>query len=118
MANLIDHPIPPMQGFAEYMKLTYGETNARIMTQSAAKAVRQMIDAGGDIGGSVAGNVHCPALLIAGEHDFLATPSMVGALAKAMPKGEFIEATGASHAVHHERQDWLIDLVVNWLSNR
>jgi pimeloyl-ACP methyl ester carboxylesterase len=86
------------------------------MTKSAGNAFRQMIEAGGDIGGSLAEHIRCPALLIAGEHDFLATPPVVRALAERISRGEFLEAAGAGHGIHHERPAWLFEEVVNWLS--
>src|SRR5260221_9402767 len=32
--NVVDHPIPPLQQFRDYLVATYGEANARAMTQS------------------------------------------------------------------------------------
>ena len=114
-ANIVDNPIPPMQGFSDYMKAMYGTGNARIMTQSAGAAFRQIIEAGGDISRSLAGNISCPALLITGEHDFLAPPPLVADMAGAIPKGQYLEAKDASHAVHHEQPAWLLETVVDWL---
>jgi valacyclovir hydrolase len=118
MGTLIDDPIPPMAGYSEYMKAAYGEANARIMAQSAAKSFRAVMEAGGDISRSRAGDIACPALLITGEHDFLATPALVSDMAGAIPAGEFVEAQGASHPVHHEQPAWLVDTVAKWLSKR
>ena len=118
MSTLIDSPIPPMADFSAYMKATYGEANARIMTQSAAKSFRAIMEAGGDISRSRAASISCPALLIAGEHDFLATPALVSELAGAIPRGEFLEAKGASHPIHHEQPDWLVETVVGWLAKQ
>jgi valacyclovir hydrolase len=116
MSSLVDDPIPPMMEFSAYMKAAYGEVGARVMAQSGAKSFRAIMEAGGDISRSRASTISAPALLIAGEHDFLATPSLVSDMAKAIPNGEFIEAKGASHPVHHEQSAWLIDTVVNWLA--
>jgi pimeloyl-ACP methyl ester carboxylesterase len=33
-----------------------------------------------------------------------------------MSAAEFVEVPGASHPVHLEQPEWLIDRVVNWLS--
>jgi valacyclovir hydrolase len=117
MATLVDDPIPPMRDFSAYMKATYGEANARVMTQSAARAFRTIMEAGGDLSRSRAASIACPALLITGEHDFLATPALVAAMADAIPNGEFLEAKGAGHPVHHEQPAWLAETVVGWLSN-
>jgi valacyclovir hydrolase len=118
MATLIDHPIPPMGEFCAYMKATYGEANARVMTQSAAKSFREIMEAGGDISRSRAASISCPVLLITGEHDFMATPELVADLARALPNGEVLEVKGASHAVHHEQPAWLAETVAGWLSKR
>jgi pimeloyl-ACP methyl ester carboxylesterase len=118
MSTVIDDPIPPMAVFSTYMKATYGEANARVMTKSAAKSFREIMEAGGDISRSRAPSISCPALLITGEHDFLATPALVSGMALAIPNGEFIEAKGASHPVHHERPAWLLETVAGWLSKR
>src|SRR5262249_31392511 len=69
MYNVVDHPIPPLQQFREYLIATYGEANARAMTQSEIGAVTDIIEAGGDISLSKAGNITCPVLIIVGEHD-------------------------------------------------
>jgi hypothetical protein len=37
-------------------------------------------------------------------------------MAGAIPKGEFIEAKGASHPVHHEQSDWLTATIGDWLA--
>ena len=116
MSSLIDNPIPPMKEFSAYMKAAYGEANARVMTQTAGSSFRAIMEAGGDISRSRAASISCPALLITGEHDFLATPALVAEMARATPNGEFLEATGASHPVHHEQSAWLVETVVGWLS--
>lgn len=116
MASLIDDPIPEMSDFAEYMKATYGEDNARVMARSVAQSFRAIIEAGGDISRSRASDIACPALLITGEHDFLATPALVSDMARAIPRGEYLEVMGASHAVHHEQPEWLAETIAGWLA--
>jgi valacyclovir hydrolase len=118
MSSLIDDPIPPMSDFSAYMKAAYGEANARVMTQSAAKSFRAIMEAGGDISRSRAASISCPALLITGEHDFLATPALVSDMASAIRGGEFLEAKGASHPVHHEQPEWLVKTITGWLAKR
>jgi pimeloyl-ACP methyl ester carboxylesterase len=54
--------------------------------------------------------------LITGENDFLATPALVSDMAGAIAKGEFIEAKGAGHPVHHEQGDWLTSTITGWLA--
>lgn len=111
MANVIDDPIPPMAGFAEYLKATYGEQNARIMARSSGSALRKMIEGGGDLSRSVAHQIGCPATLITGEHDFLASPALVSSMARAIPDAEFVEVKGANHPVHHEQGERLLELI-------
>ena len=107
-----------MTDFSAFMKAAYGEANARIMTQSAAKSFRAIMDAGGDISRSRAAGISCPAPLITGEYDFPATPALVSDMASAILHGEFLEAKGASHLVHHEQPAWLVETIVGWLSKR
>lgn len=118
MTRLIDDPIPPMVGFAEFLKAAHGEEHARIMTRSAGQSFRTIMEAGGDISRSRAGQITAPALLITGEHDFLATPQLVASMAAAIPNGTFMQADGASHPVHHEQPEWLVRTVVDWLGER
>jgi valacyclovir hydrolase len=118
MMTVVDQPIPLMAGFSEYLKATYGEANARVMTQSAGRSFRAIMEAGGDISRSRAGESACPALLITGEHDFLATPALVSDMAAAIPGGEFLEAKGASHDVYAEQPEWLTQTVVGWLGRQ
>ncbi len=118
MSNLIDDPIPPMAAFSGYMKDAYGEANARIMTRSFGQTLRSIVESGGDISRSRAPSITCPALLITGENDFLATPALVSDMAQAMPNAEYVEVKGATHAIHHEQPAWLIETVVGWLSKR
>src|SRR5450432_126473 len=39
MYNVVDHPIPPLQGFRDYLVAAYGEANARAMSQSEVGAL-------------------------------------------------------------------------------
>jgi valacyclovir hydrolase len=118
MLNMVDNPIPPMQEFSNHMKAAYGEEGARTMTQSFGHTLLTVIQAGGDISRSRAGEITCPALLITGEHDFLAPPSLVRDMVNAMPNAQFVEAKGASHPVHVEQPDWLVDTVADWFEKR
>jgi pimeloyl-ACP methyl ester carboxylesterase len=115
MEHLIDHAENPMQGFAEYMKATYGEQNARVMTRTLGRALREINAAGGEVSLSLAPNIACPALLITGEQDFLAPPALVTAIASAIPHAEFVEAKGASHQVHAEQPEWLARTIAEWI---
>jgi pimeloyl-ACP methyl ester carboxylesterase len=98
------------------LKAAYGEANARRMTQSATKAWRAIVAAGGDISRSSAAAIACPALLITGSRDFFASPDVVSRLARTIPRGEFVAAENAGHLVHVERGEWLIETIVGWLA--
>ena len=118
MVHMIDSPPPPMQGFAEYLKAAYGEAGARVMTQTFGAALGAIMKAGGDISRSRAGEIACPALLITGEHDMFAPPPLVSETASAIRGAEFIEVKGASHPIHHEQGDWLVQTITGWLAKR
>jgi valacyclovir hydrolase len=118
MENVVDAPIEPMKEFSDYLKSAYGEANARAMARSFASAIRAINDAGGDVSRARAGEIACPALLIAGEQDFICPPGLVSAMAKDIQRGEFMEVKGADHAVHHSHADWLSETVVDWLASR
>jgi valacyclovir hydrolase len=118
MATLIDSPIPPLAGFADHMKATYGEDNARTMTRSFGSSLRAIIEAGGDISRSRAAAISCPVLLITGENDFIAPPQLVSEMANLIPRGEFLLAEGATHSVHSQKPDWLIETIAGWLERQ
>lgn len=118
MLHMVDNPIPPMQDFSNFMKATYGEDGARTMTQSFGQTLLSVMEAGSDISRSRAGEITCPALLITGEHDFLAPPALVRDMAEAMPNARFVEAKGASHPIHIEQPDWLVEAVAGWIEKR
>ncbi|HEX6554557.1 MAG TPA: alpha/beta hydrolase [Ktedonobacteraceae bacterium] len=115
MYNVVDHPIPPLQEFRDYLVSTYGEANARAMTQSVVCALNNIIAAGGELSRSKAGNITCPVLLIAGEHDIFAPPALVSELAARIGKGEVLIAEGAEHNVYAERPEWLTQTILDWL---
>ena len=75
MFNVVDHPIPSLRQFKDYLVSTYGEEQARTMTQSVVEAMSDIIKQnGGDISRSKADKITCPVLLIAGEHDMFPRP--------------------------------------------
>jgi valacyclovir hydrolase len=115
MYNVVDHPIPPLQQFSDYLIATYGEANARAMTQSEVAALSEIIEAGGDVSLSKADTVTCPVLLIAGEHDFFNPPVLVSQLAKRLRTVDLVEAKGAGHDVHRASPEWLAQTVLDWV---
>lgn len=116
VAQVVDNPPPPLQEFSNYLKGTYGEENARAMTRNWTKALRMIMDAGGEYQPEPRGWIACPALLITGEQDFFDPPAVVSELAGAMQNAEFIEVRGAGHAIHHEQPEWLARVIVDWLA--
>jgi valacyclovir hydrolase len=116
MYNVIDHPIPPLQGFRDFLIATYGEANARAMTQSAVGAIRDIIkQSGGDLSLSKADSITCPVLLISGEHDFFAPPALASQLAARIRAAEVLVAEGAEHNVYMDRSEWLMQMILDWL---
>lgn len=116
MANVVDNPPPPLQGFSDYLKAFYGVENARVMTRNQVAAVGAIInERGGDVSLSKAGDITCPVLLIAGEHDIFAPPSLAAQYASRVLKGEWLEAKDAGHDIHNARPDWLADTLLAWL---
>jgi valacyclovir hydrolase len=115
MYNVVDHPIPPLQGFRDFLIATYGEVNARIMTQSMANAKTDIIAAGGDVSLSKAGNITSPILLIAGDHDIFAPPALASELAARLRTAEVLVAEGAEHNVYADRPEWLTQKILDWL---
>jgi valacyclovir hydrolase len=115
MYNVVDHPIPPLQEFRDYLVSTYGEANARAMTQSVVGALNDIIAAGGELSRSKAGNITCPVLLIAGEHDIFAPPELLSELAARIGKEEVLVAEGAEHNVYAERPEWLTQTILDWV---
>ena len=115
MYNIVDHPIPPLQGLRDYLVSTYGEANARAMTQSMATAKTNIIAAGGDVSLSKAGNITSPVLLIAGDHDIFAPPALASELADRARTAEVLVAEGAEHNVYADRPEWLTQTILDWL---
>jgi valacyclovir hydrolase len=115
MYNVVDHPIPPLQGFRDYLVSTYGETSARAMTQSVVGALSDIIKAGGELSRSKADNITCPVLLISGEQDFFAPPPLASESAARIRAAEVLVAEGAEHNVYMDRPEWLMQTILDWL---
>ncbi len=115
MYNVVDRPIPPLQQFRDYLVATYGEANARAMTQSVVGALSDIIKEGGELSLSKAGNITCPVLLIAGEHDMFAPPALASELAARIRTAEVLEAEGAEHNVYMDRPEWLTQKILDWV---
>lgn len=115
--DVVDNPIPPMKDFSQYLIATYGRDNARATTQSAAAAFSAIIETrGGDISLSKAGNITCPVLLIAGEHDPFASPTLIAKLAARIKNVSTLEAEGVGHTDYYDSAEWLAQTILGWIS--
>jgi valacyclovir hydrolase len=115
MGDIVDHPMAGMERFRDYFVGAYGEENARRTTRSWSVAVGGIIARGGSISRDRAGEITCPVLLIAGEHDQLATPDLVRDLAGRIPGGQAVVASGAGHGVSWEQPEWLNRTLLDFL---
>jgi valacyclovir hydrolase len=115
MAAIMDDPIEPLRGFAEYLRGSYGEANARAMVKSWATAAQAIVDRGGDIARGRAAEIVCPVLLLVGEHDAFVPLALAAEMAGLLPHGETRLVPGAGHAIQTERPDWLAETVLVFL---
>jgi valacyclovir hydrolase len=115
MGELVDRPMPGREGFRDYFVNAYGEENARRTTRSVSAAMEGIIARGGSLSRDRAGEITCPVLLIAGEHDELATPDLVRDLAGRIPGGQAVVAAGAGHGVSWEQPEWLNNTLLEFL---
>jgi pimeloyl-ACP methyl ester carboxylesterase len=113
---MVDHPIPPMPGYRDYLVVTYGEANARAMTQNLVKGISAIIEAGGDLSASKAGDIACPVLLSAGEHDVFVPRALLDKIASHPRNGKTIVVEQAGHDVHNARPEWFRQTVLDWLA--
>ena len=83
MYNVVDHPIPPLQEFRDYLIATYGEANARAMTQSMVSCPHATSSRTVATSASQKRAISpAPVLLIAGEHDIFAPPALASQLSR------------------------------------
>ena len=117
MRNLIHQPIPPLQGYRDFLVDYYGEANALAMTQNLARGMDEIIDGEkrGELAIALADRISCPALLITGEHDMFAPPPLIQQLAARIPHAETRIVEGAGHDVQNSHSDWLARTILDWL---
>ncbi len=112
----MDHPIPSLEQFRDSLVSTYGEANARAMTQSVVAAMSDIIEQnGGELSRSKAKTITCPVLLIAGEHDIFAPPVLASELAARIRAAEVLVAEGAEHTMYMDRPEWLTHTILDWV---
>ena len=115
MYNIVDHPIPPLKPLHDFLVATYGEANARLMTQSHVEALSEIIKGGGELSRSKSDRITCPVLLISGEHDMFAAPALAAKLAARIPSAKVVVAEGAEHNVYGDRPEWLTQTILDWV---
>ena len=116
MRAVVDHPMPSLQQFRDYLVATYGEANARAMTHNMVAARSDIVKGGGEISLSKVGNIACPVLLIAGEHDTLASPVSASELAARMRAAEVLVAEGVGYNVSMDQPEWLRQTILDWVA--
>jgi valacyclovir hydrolase len=115
MDNVIDHPIPSLQQFRDSLVSTYGEEQARTMTQSVVTAMSDIIKCGGELSCSKANMITCPVLLIAGENDIFAPPALACELATRIRTAEVLVAEGAEQFAYIDHSEWLVHTILDWV---
>ncbi|MDQ3707534.1 MAG: alpha/beta hydrolase [Chloroflexota bacterium] len=115
--NMVDDPTEDLQGWSDYIKQQYGEEPGRATMQSWSAASKAILERGGDISLSRAHEIRCPTLIISGELDPFLTPDMTRDLASRIPAATFHIVPDVGHTVHHDRPEWFMQTVLNWLSS-
>jgi valacyclovir hydrolase len=115
--NVLDDTSEQSEGYRTYLIDAYGEANARAMTQGFARAITAIIDGGGDISRSRAGQIRCPVLLMAGEHDVFASKALIDAYASRVPVAETVVIAGGGHDIHATHREAFEQKVLGWLAS-
>jgi valacyclovir hydrolase len=120
MRNLVDHPIPPLQGYRDMLVAYYGEDLARATTQNVAEGMSAIVDGEkqGELAIAMAGRITCPALLITGEHDMFAPPPLIQELSARIHHADTRVVEGAGHDVQNTHSDWLARTILDWLERQ
>lgn len=113
--DVIDDKSEQNEGYRSYLINAYGEENARLMTQSVARAIGAIIDDGGDISRSRVGQIRCPVLLVTGEHDVFAPKALIDAYAASVSAAETVEIAGGGHDIHAIHAEQFEQKVFSWL---
>ena len=114
--DIVDRPAPGAEEYRSYLIATYGEENARAMTQSFSAAITTLIRNGGDISVSKAGRISCPVLLMLGENDTFNPKVLMDQFAAASKTTTTMMVSGAGHDVHNARKDWFLETVTGWMA--
>ena len=84
-------------------KLLHGFSDAAKFTGEWVRAMTGMIDAGGDVSLSLAGNITCPLIIMLGQHDKLNPRHYGERFVEAVPNGR-LAMFPCGHAVHDEQR--------------
>lgn len=114
--NVIDHPIPPLQKFRDGLVASFGEKQARAMTQSLVAAMNDIIKYGNKLSCAKAEMITCPVFLIVGEHDIFAPPALAFELAAHIRTADVLVAQGAEHFAYIDHSEWLTHTILDWLA--
>lgn len=113
--DVVDEKSEQNESYRNYLVNAYGVENARLMTQSFARAIGAIIDDGGDISRSRADQIRCPVLLVTGEHDVFAPKALIDTYAGSVPGAETVEIAGGGHDIHVTHGEQLEQKVLGWL---
>jgi pimeloyl-ACP methyl ester carboxylesterase len=114
-AQLIDHPPAGRRAWRQALVERYGLDAARQTLRSWSSAIRSLLDRGGDISLSMAKDIRCPVLLIAGEKDPFAPATEVRELGSRLVKVDVEIVPDAGHSVHDDQPEWFNAYVLGWL---
>ena len=115
MVNVVDNPAPQVEGFRDYLVSVYGKEIARATIQSWGDALNAIVGRGGEMALSIADQIVCPVLLIAGEGDHFAPKPLLAKLAAKIATVEVVQVEGVGHDVYGERPDWMTQRLLAWL---
>jgi len=118
MHSVVDNPIGPLQDYREYLVKSYGEANARAMTQSLAHALDEIVAGGGELALGHADEITCPVMLVTGGSDMFASPQQVERLAGRIAHSEFRVKEDAGHSIQATHPEWLIATATEWLDRQ
>ena len=115
-AEIIDRPPDGLNAWRDSLVERYGIDDARSTTRSWSAAIRSLLERGGDISLSLAKQIRCPVLVIAGENDRFAPAAEVQQLGSRLAQADIRIVPGAGHSVHDDRPDWFDTTVLEWLA--
>jgi len=94
----------------------HGAEHVTTMGHNWVHAMLAIIDTGGDITFSRAGEIRCPVLMMLGDGDALNPVAQGQAMAAAIPQGQFIAFKNTGHHIHTERPQEFYETVKVFLS--